>query len=103
MSTPPAASAMVPTSCHAMVNPGTSVSISITEPITKAAMPPIPKDSETWHKRLGRHQRHAEQRQGKAGIIDRQHVKGVERQQQADAADDAGPTRPGLWNSNSNP
>jgi hypothetical protein len=66
-----------------------SVSISISAPATKATMPPSPSAPKLGRKGLGHHQHQAENDQRQPGVIHRQQLQRIEREQQADRPDDA--------------
>ena len=80
-------------------SPACSVSISITAPITNAAMPPMPRTPKLGRNASATMKRDAQQDQREPGIVHRQQLQRVEPEQQADRADHAGHDQPGLQNS----
>ena len=71
-------------SASGMPKPGTSVSISISAPITKAIDAAEAEHAEAGQERLGDHERDAEQDQRQPGVVHRQHLQRVQAEQQAD-------------------
>ena len=78
---------------------GSGESISIIDPKSRRQMPPTASTPKLVDLDLEDEQHQAEQDQQHARIADRQHLEGEKRQQQADAAGDAGQDRAGLHSS----